>query len=98
IAHVLGENALRPGVARMQACRGSSEIERLSQHRAVSRYYRHSQALGSLRDQEVADQGLRRRQQASGRGVRRVLQTLVAAVDADQQLNLVVIRREVLIA
>ena len=98
IAHVLGENPLRRGIARMQACRRSSEIERLSEYRAVSRYHRYTQALRSLRDQKVADQGFRRRQQASGRGIRRILQSLVAAVHADQQLDLVVIRREVLIA
>src|SRR5206468_10188350 len=57
-----------------------------------------AEALRPLCHQQVADQRPGRRQQAPRWRVRRVLQALVAAVHADQQLDLVVIRRDVLVS
>src|SRR5205814_1404495 len=97
-AHVLGEDPLRADIARMQAGRRSCEIERPGQNRLMARYRRYAEALRPLCHQQVADQRPGRRQQTSRWRVRRVLQALVAAVYADQQLDPVVIRRDVLVS
>src|SRR2546421_606919 len=64
----------------------------------MARYRRYAEALRPLCHQQVADQRPGRRQQAPRWRIRRVLQALVAAVYADQQLDLVVIRRDVLVS
>src|SRR5258706_16281524 len=97
-AHVLGEDLLRRGIARMQPRRRMGEIERLSKHCAMAGYYRYAQALRALRDQEVTDQRLGWRQEATRRRIGRVFQTLAGTVNTDQQLDPVVIRSEILIA
>src|SRR5260221_5584822 len=64
----------------------------------MARDDRYAQALRPLRNQQVSDEGCGWRQEAAGRGIRGVFPTLVGTVDTDQQLDLVVIRRDVLIA
>src|SRR5437016_13014056 len=64
----------------------------------MARYRRDAEALRPLCHQQVADQRPGRRPQAPRWRVRRVLQTLVAAVHADQQLDLVVVGRDVLVS
>ena len=60
--------------------------------------HRNSHARAALFDQEVADQRLRRRQQHAIRRAGCVLEAVVGAVHAYQHLDLVVIRREILVA
>src|SRR5256886_11775574 len=64
----------------------------------MARYRRYAEALRPLCHQQVADQRPGRRQQAPRWRVRRVLQALVAAVYADQQLDPVVVGRDVLVS
>src|SRR5450755_2604946 len=60
--------------------------------------HRNAQTARALRDQKIADYGLRRRQQASRCGVRRVLKSVVAAIDPDQQLDPVVVGSQIRIS
>ena len=50
-AHVIGEDLLCCRIARMQAWRRTFVVQRLSKHRAVTRYHRDPQALRPLRNQ-----------------------------------------------
>ncbi len=77
--------------------RGAPEIELLRKNRAMPGDDGNPEAPGALLHQVIADQGRRRRQQASRRGIGRVLQPFVGAVHADQPLDFVVVGRHILV-
>src|SRR5205823_10199138 len=81
----------------MQASRGALVIERPGENGLMARYRGDPEALRPLREKQVTDQRRGRRQQTLGWRIRSVLAPLVGAVDADQQLNLVVVGRDILV-
>src|SRR5436190_10033076 len=96
-AYVLGEDPRRGDIVRMQASRGALVIERPGENGLMARYRGDPEALRPLRHKQVTDQRRGRRQQTLGWRIRSVLAPLVGAVDADQQLNLVVVGRDILV-
>ena len=96
-AHPLGRELLRGDIPGMQARRIALVIERAGEHRAVAGDHGYPEAPGALLHQPITYQWRGRRQQTAGRGVRCVLEPLVAAIDSDQQLHLVVVRCEILV-
>src|SRR5205807_8716714 len=79
----------------MQASRGALVIERPGENGLMARYRGDPEALRPLREKQVTDERRGRRQQTLGRRIRSVLPPLVGAVDADQQLNLLVLVRDI---
>ena len=95
--HVRFQDLLRVLIAGMQLRREGAMVERPSEHRAMAGDDGDAEALRSLCDEQVADARLRRRQQAARRRVRRVLEPVACAIDADQHFDPVVVRREFLV-
>src|SRR2546430_7363366 len=81
----------------LRASRGALGIEGPVESGLMARYRGDPEALRPLRQKQVTDERRGRRQQTLGRRIRSVLPPLVGAVDADQQLNLVVVGRDILV-
>src|SRR5947208_14273672 len=81
----------------MQASRGALVIERPGENGLMARYRGDPEALRPLRQKQVTDERRGRRQQTLGRRIRSVLPHLVGGVDADQQLNHVLVGRDILV-
>ncbi len=95
--HRFRENLLRSRIAGMQFAGNGPMVLSTRQHRPPPRQHRHAQLWRVLHQEVIADDRLRRRQQRVAGSGRSVLQRGVAAVDADQQLHLVIVGCHVLV-
>jgi len=96
-AHVRGEDALCRQIAGVQKRRKPPIIQTLGHDRPMHRNERHAEPACCLLRQQFADSRFRRRQQHAGRGIRRVLQSLVRTVHTDQAFDAVVVRRDLFV-
>src|SRR5689334_18829908 len=72
-----------------------SAVERLRENRETRRYTRHVQLVGRLLDEQLVAAGLRRGLEDAVRFVRQVL---VTAEQADEPVDAIVVRRDVVVA
>jgi hypothetical protein len=96
--HGLGDDLLRLGIVRVQAGREIHVVLAGREDRAMDRDHGHAELGDVLLDVEFAGAGLRRREERAVRRVRGVLEAFVGAIDADEHLDLIVIRGDVVIA
>ena len=95
--HGLRDDLLSFGIIRVQAGREVHVVLTGGEDRAVDRNHGDTELGDVLLDVEFAGAGLRWREQRAVRGVRRVLEAFIGAVDADEHLDLVVIRSHVVV-
>ena len=93
LVHALAQHALGERVAGMQLGRQAGRVLALREHRAVRRDDRNLEWVARLLGEQLVGARGRRWLQHTGRRARRVLQVILTAVHADQQLRLVVVRR-----
>ena len=98
LLHGLGEDLLRLGIVRVQAGRKIHVVLARRKDGAVDRDHGDAELGDVLLDVEFAGAGLGRGQQRTVRGVRRILEAFVGPIDADEHLDLVVIRGDVFVA
>jgi len=97
VLHVLGQDPLGLRVAGMKLGRDGPVVERLREDGPADGDHGNPQPAPALAHEKLAYPRLRRGQQAAVRRVGRVLKPAVGAIDADQHLDLVVVRRDVLV-
>ncbi len=97
VPHVLGQDPLGPRIARMEPRRNRTVVERAGENRPPDGDDRDAKHAPPLPREKLAYPRLWGRQQAALRGVGRVLEAFIRAADADQHLDLVVVRRHVLV-
>ena len=96
-AHGLREDFLRERIVRMDLLGKRVGVLLLRHDRQVRRDDRDAQRIARLLGQEFGCARFGRRHQHAGVGAGRVLEVIVAAVDADEHLRLLVVRLEILV-
>ena len=98
LAHGLREDPLRLGVAGVEFRREHRGILPLRQHGPMDRHDRHPEGGHVLLGVALAGPRGGRRLQHARRGIGRIFQAVVVAIDTDEHLDLVVVGRDFLVS
>ena len=98
LLHGLGDDLLRLRIIRVQAGREVHVVLSGGEDRAMDRDHGDAELGDVLLDVEFTGSRLGRREQCAVRRVRRILEAFVRTVDADEHLDLIVIRGDVFVA